>query len=194
MAAVKTNHSLWSLCILFPPTGVQFCICVFVGVGVSMCVCVCMHVCVGVCVGGCSFEVFQHRLYWNCVALPSNLGPKNVFPGFVKHSMLLYMHCKKMLCVMWMHLRLPKHTHTHTLYACIHTHMHSQLEPSHTFLLFVFLSIVMSVCVYMKVSTCVYLSVFMCLCVSPCVCTCVYVWYLMSAVTSQSVWAHNKRQ
>lgn len=154
----------WSLCILFPPTDVHYCVCVClrasvcVCVSVCMCVCVCIHLrCFNISCGG-------------TVTLPSNLRPKNTFPAFVKPSMLLYKDCKRILFVIWMRpppsqkLHILPHKHT-----CMRTRTQNtylQLYPTHTSLLYVF----HVVCVGMRI----YLSVSACLCASHCLRVCVW--------------------
>lgn len=83
--------------------------------------------------------------------------------------------------------------HKHTCMRTRTQNTYLQLYPTHTSLLYVFHVVCVGMRIYLSVSACLCASLTVCV-PHVCVCVCDSVRYLMSAVTSQSVWAHNKRQ
>ena len=169
MAAVKTNHSLLvSMCFIFPRW------CLLLHLCVCVCVCVCVHLrCFNISCRGTVLLYLQTRVL------------KIHFLRLLSTVCCSICNAKKCVCVCCeCTSATQKNTHTHTHPP--HTHIHNVIPLAHSCL-----CVCHVVCLPERVPprclrACVRVRV--CVCASKCV------WYLMSAVTSQSVWAHNKRQ
>ena len=173
MAAVKTNHSLLvSVCFIFPRW------CLLLHLFVCVCVCACVHSrCFNISCRGTVLLYLQTRVL------------KIHFLRLLSTVCCSICNAKKMCVCCECTAASQKQTTRSPTRAHTHTHTHNVIPLAHSCLCVCrVVCLPERVCLPRCLRACVRVRVCVCVCVSKCV------WYLMSAVTSQSVWAHNKRQ